>query len=143
MNNADRLDALEANLNTMKDRQEEMHGSMKALAETTQIGMEDVQKRLAKMDLNGHAEQLRALANATPDLLQQKDDLKEIMPSLKKLAGVDIQKTIFNRELARKLRLNNRIVRGASVAIFGAICYALIVDGSFGSGLTTLLHNLP
>ncbi len=99
-----------------------------------------VEKRLNKMDLNGHAQHLRDLADATPELLK----IVPVITTLQDLAGENMQKKIFNRELIRKLRLNSKFVRGLVTAMFGAFCYIILDNiGATHSVIQFLQNHLP
>lgn len=130
--NNDRLIILEIKMDQAMEH-------MSKFAEETTASFAKVDVRLAKMDLNGRADKLRALADAGPSIIENNKRVEKILPSLEAIATVDAQKRIFNKELARKLRLNNAVVKGLIAALSGAIVYVFVAN-TFGPWISQHVH---
>ena len=113
---ADTLDALATTASLAVVAAEKAEQTAKDLATHTNA-------RLAKMDLNGDAANLRMLAKATPSLLK----IVPVLETLESMASGVIQKRIFGQELKRKLQWTRGwAFRVFASAVIGAVVYALL-----------------
>ena len=129
MTNSERLAALEAHMQNTKEHIADANKSMAEFAEQTTDILQDIQKRLQKMDLNGHAIALKRLAESEPGLTKLANKADALINVADRAEATEVTRRTLGRWF--HLRTLSKFV------------YAAIGGGILVFAIEIALHLLP